>query len=624
MTKKTELIQKIKSLGKGNPISPRNDPLTKRQRGRTVDTSQPATSLENCKNEFAWSTRPKSASFGKSGMQKSVFASDRGKSSLSRQTKVAVDVSNTKPTKGITALRDQNFVCNFEKKPISKNNTTLECFESDDKEKEDHAGNVRLPDECPINENSNKKPDSSQYQGCRVGQELMNVNEYSERRIFVKPAESCTEESPFKKQIICGPKPECFDPTQDIEERRKLSDGLSPTFSRPEPIGRNFSCETNVRASIGSDKSRGYDSKQLSDTRSILRPEPIGQEAERISKSAEGRVEPSICNNKARSLDTVGFINSEDTNFDASLVNMKGRNVGSGKVAYGLVDGMSVETREGDSKPSRKGKMSFFRKTRKNKQILDGSKSTSAATAGNIRSTGNTRFAVDTRFADDTRSAANIRAAEKAEKALQNNFEIGTRKCDIHAHSNKAKDVGCTRKKHGKSAAKETEWSSDDKERKTKLTNALFSSIRERMGNISCIFQCGNGNISKHAQVKSQSLEELQNPITKYQLPKAPTNISVVELQTPKPYSAPPIRKFPVISDDAMTSKDIHKSAQKAAVKDEKCSLQRTLSADRLTWKRRKRVENWLQRQQCRPILLRGQVKYIEAWSMVLFIGTPL
>ena len=620
MTKKNDLIQKIKSLGKVNPISPRNDPLNKRQRARTVETSEPATSLQNCKNEFALSTRSKSASFGKSGMQKSASACDKGKSFLSRQTKVAVDVSSTKPSKGITALRDQSFMCNFEKKPISINNTTSERFESDDEKKEDCADNVRLADECPIKEKSSKKPDGSQYQGCNVGQEFMNANEYSDRRIFVKPAENCTEESPFKKPIICEPKPDCFDPTQDVEERCKLSDGLSPTFSRPEPIGRNFSCETNVRASIGSEKSRGYDSKQMSDTRSILRPEPIGQEAERISKSAEGSVEASSCNNKTRSLDTAGFINSGDTNFDASPVNMKGRNVGSGKVAHGLLDGVSVETRDGDSKPSRKGKMSFFRKPFKGKQIVDSSKSTGAATAGNTRSAGNTRFVVD------TRSAADTRAAKKAAKAQENEFEIGSGKCDFHVDPKKAKDVGCTRKKHDKSTAKkETECSSDDKERKTKLTrNALFSSIRERMGNISCIFQCGNSNISKPAQVKSQNLEELQNPVTKYQLPKTPKSISVVELQTPKPYSAPPIRKFPVITDDVIASKDIHKSARSAVAKDEKCSLRRTFSADKLTCKRRKRVENWLQRQQCRPLLLRGQVKYIEAWSMVLFIGTPL
>ena len=39
---------------------------------------------------------------------------------------------------------------------------------------------------------------------------------------------------------------------------------------------------------------------------------------------------------------------------------------------------------------------------------------------------------------------------------------------------------------------------------------------------------------------------------------------------------------------------------------------------------KRKKVEMWLQRQQCRPLHLRGQVKYIAHWNMVLFIGTPM
>ena len=39
---------------------------------------------------------------------------------------------------------------------------------------------------------------------------------------------------------------------------------------------------------------------------------------------------------------------------------------------------------------------------------------------------------------------------------------------------------------------------------------------------------------------------------------------------------------------------------------------------------KRKRVEMWLQRQQCRPLHLRGQTKHITSWNMVLFIGTPM
>ena len=40
--------------------------------------------------------------------------------------------------------------------------------------------------------------------------------------------------------------------------------------------------------------------------------------------------------------------------------------------------------------------------------------------------------------------------------------------------------------------------------------------------------------------------------------------------------------------------------------------------------KKRKKVEMWLQRQQCRPLHLRGQIKHITHWNMVLFIGTPM
>lgn len=39
---------------------------------------------------------------------------------------------------------------------------------------------------------------------------------------------------------------------------------------------------------------------------------------------------------------------------------------------------------------------------------------------------------------------------------------------------------------------------------------------------------------------------------------------------------------------------------------------------------KRKKVEMWLQRQQCRPLHLRGQIKHITHWNMVLFIGTPM
>jgi len=39
---------------------------------------------------------------------------------------------------------------------------------------------------------------------------------------------------------------------------------------------------------------------------------------------------------------------------------------------------------------------------------------------------------------------------------------------------------------------------------------------------------------------------------------------------------------------------------------------------------KRKKVEMWLQRQKCRPLHLRGQVKYIAHWNMMLFIGTPM
>lgn len=39
---------------------------------------------------------------------------------------------------------------------------------------------------------------------------------------------------------------------------------------------------------------------------------------------------------------------------------------------------------------------------------------------------------------------------------------------------------------------------------------------------------------------------------------------------------------------------------------------------------KRKKVEMWLQRQQYRPLHLRGQIKYISSWNMVLFIGTPM
>ena len=39
---------------------------------------------------------------------------------------------------------------------------------------------------------------------------------------------------------------------------------------------------------------------------------------------------------------------------------------------------------------------------------------------------------------------------------------------------------------------------------------------------------------------------------------------------------------------------------------------------------KRKKVEMWLQRQQYKPLHLRGQIKHIVHWNMVLFIGTPM
>lgn len=50
---------------------------------------------------------------------------------------------------------------------------------------------------------------------------------------------------------------------------------------------------------------------------------------------------------------------------------------------------------------------------------------------------------------------------------------------------------------------------------------------------------------------------------------------------------------------------------------------QRSIDEDQMGEKRKK-VELWLQRQQCRPLHLRGQIKYISSWNMVLFIGTPM
>ncbi len=38
----------------------------------------------------------------------------------------------------------------------------------------------------------------------------------------------------------------------------------------------------------------------------------------------------------------------------------------------------------------------------------------------------------------------------------------------------------------------------------------------------------------------------------------------------------------------------------------------------------RSKIKKWLQRQQYKPLHLRGQMKHIEEWNMVLFIGTPL
>ncbi|XP_065051072.1 soluble guanylate cyclase 88E-like [Rhopilema esculentum] len=154
----------------------------------------------------------------------------------------------------------------------------------------------------------------------------------------------------------------------------------------------------------------------------------------------------------------------------------------------------------------------------------------------------------------------------------------------------------------------------------TLCSTGLFSSIRRGVGSmrLACFPSLNVRNVKVGTALAST--EQQENKSVAQSVPSKKDKGS----ENAKISSAPLTRKSPAKSTvDVLKEQNMEVKTDPVSRKREQVN-RRSVPEKSDTEQKRKRVEMWLQRQQCRPLHLRGQTKYIASWNMVLFIGTPL
>ena len=155
------------------------------------------------------------------------------------------------------------------------------------------------------------------------------------------------------------------------------------------------------------------------------------------------------------------------------------------------------------------------------------------------------------------------------------------------------------------------------------LPSKLLSSIRKQICNVSNskVSDFPNQNLEVGMQERSKNGRNTVRTIT-----ASDNDIDATDqhFRTCTPMSAPSCRKFNDFTEhpEVPTPHSSPIPRKGLNLKTDEEATNYACKQTKNTWK--SKIEKWLLRQQYKPLHLRGQMKYIEAWNMVLFIGTPL
>ena len=154
----------------------------------------------------------------------------------------------------------------------------------------------------------------------------------------------------------------------------------------------------------------------------------------------------------------------------------------------------------------------------------------------------------------------------------------------------------------------------------TLCSTGLFSSIRRGVGSmrLACFPTLNVRNVKVGTALASTDQQGIKS------IAQSVASRKDKGSEHAKISSAPIMRKSPAKSTvDVLKEQNMEVKTDPVPRRREQVN-RRSVPEKNDTEQKRKRVEMWLQRQQCRPLHLRGQTKYIASWNMVLFIGTPL